>query len=391
MSTSDRQAAAQYLLEARAILREGGESAGEMAAEAVSWARCSWPESLAARRLEVRLAIDHGHADFADSLIAQGLLLRPADRSLRRAYAERLIARGSLADARNILDDLLKQQPNHAATLRLAARVAERLGQHIRRVELLQEVLFLRPGDVAVLHEMIDAYLQAELLDDAERLIAMCNPPVPSLEARWLVAKGRLHDAASQLERVYASGSLDEAGTIVLIDLLEELGDSVRLRAVLDAVTPAQPSALLRASRARLLLGDFDRVQRDLARIFATSANRQEAASLLTAASWASGRFDAARTWLSRAREEGHGEPLVFAEIWRRTLWGRLRSTHTDPRQAGADPESSPLNRMLRSALDIFSEDAERQPHDEEARLLLEQTQSLLGVGSRAGTVAPAA
>lgn len=377
--TTERQAAAAQLREARALVREASTCHAEHAAEAVAWARCAWPESVAARRLEIRLALDHGHTDFADSLIAQGLLLRPNDRALRRFYAERLIERGRLNEARTLLDELLREQPMHTGVQLLSAKVAGLTGQPLRRIDLLERVALQRPADMDVHRELIDAYLAAEKLDDAERLIGLCDPPSPELEARWLIAKGRLHDAAARLEQAERDRTLDEHGAVLLIDLLEDLGDVVRLRACLDRITAHQPRALLRAARARLSLGDFDRVQRDLAGVFSTTADRQEAASLLTAASWATGRFDAARTWLARAREEGGGEPMRFAEIWRRTLWGRLRGIHTHPHRAGADPEASPLNRLLRSALHIFSQDARTATDDDEARLLLEQARSLLG------------
>lgn len=383
---TDRQSAAAHLHEARALVRNGAPQDGEHAAEAVAWARCAWPESVAARRLEIRLALDHGHTDFADSLIAQGLLLRPNDRALRRFYAERLIERGRLNEARVLLDELLREQPMHTRVLLLAAKVAGLTGQPLKRIDLLERVALQRPADMDVHRELIDAFLAAEKLDDAERLIGLCQPPSPELEARWLIAKGRLHDAAARLGQAERDRTMDERAAMLLIDLLEDLGDAVRLRACLDRITAHQPQALLRAARARLSLGDFDRVQRDLAGIFNTTADRQEAASLLTAASWATGRFDAARTWLARAREEGGGEPMRFAEIWRRTLWGRLRGIHTHPHRAGADPEASPINRLLRSALHVFSEDARNSPDDDEARLLLDQARSLLG-----GTDRPAA
>lgn len=383
---TDRQSAAAHLHEARALVRDGAPQDGEHAAEAVAWARCAWPESVAARRLEIRLALDHGHTDFADSLIAQGLLLRPNDRALRRFYAERLIERGRLNEARVLLDELLREQPMHTRVLLLTAKVAGLTGQPLKRIDLLERIALQRPADMDVHRELIDAFLSAEKLDDAERLIGLCQPPSPELEARWLIAKGRLHDAAARLEQAERDRTMDERAAMLLIDLLEDLGDAVRLRACLDRITAHQPQALLRAARARLSLGDFDRVQRDLAGIFNTTADRQEAASLLTAASWATGRFDAARTWLARAREEGGGEPMRFAEIWRRTLWGRLRGIHTHPHRAGADPEASPINRLLRSALHVFSEDARNSPDDDEARLLLDQARSLLG-----GTDRPAA
>lgn len=383
---TDRQSAAAHLHEARALVRDGAPQDGEHAAEAVAWARCAWPESVAARRLEIRLALDHGHTDFADSLIAQGLLLRPNDRALRRFYAERLIERGRLNEARVLLDELLREQPMHTRVLLLAAKVAGLTGQPLKRIDLLERIALQRPADMDVHRELIDAFLAAEKLDDAERLIGLCQPPSPELEARWLIAKGRLHDAAARLEQAERDRTMDERAAMLLIELLEDLGDAVRLRACLDRITAHQPQALLRAARARLSLGDFDRVQRDLAGIFNTTADRQEAASLLTAASWATGRFDAARTWLARAREEGGGEPMRFAEIWRRTLWGRLRGIHTHPHRAGADPEASPINRLLRSALHVFSEDARNSPDDDEARLLLDQARSLLG-----GTDRPAA
>lgn len=374
---NDRHAAAEHLRHARRLLAAGTHALDE-AAEAAAWSRCAWPESIVARRLEARLALLLGDAPQADTLIAQGLLLKPNDPGLTRLLAARQVSRGRIAEARRLVDDLLTRSPEHAGTLLLAADIAAALGQYPREIELIERILPRRSEDAALHRRLAEAHLHADQIDEAERLASLLRPRDRVLEARCYLERGRLPDAAALLEAAEREMQLDEEGVILLIDVLESIGDGPRLRTRLDMIDATRPRALLRAARARLLLGDFERIRKDLASLMNTSADRSEAAGLLTAACWGLGRFDAARTWFTRYRDEGRSNPQTFAEIWRRALWGRLRQTHINPAHAGGDPDVSPLNRLLRSALAVFSDDLRRQPDDPEALLALDRCRALL-------------
>jgi len=294
MSPDDRTIAAAHLREARML-------SGVDAAEAVAWARCAAPLSLPALKLEVRLLRGLGDDSAADALIAQGLLLRPADPGLLLLHAERLLERSRPARAVELLDRALARRPMHRRTLLTAGRAAMAVGEVHRAIELARTAIDARRQDPAEAARLLfDALIADEDFDGAEAAIEMIEPSPIALRARLLRARGRPADALALIEAAAHRG-LDDEARCEWIDLLESTGDLPRLTAVLEDIADAGPIVALRAAKAWLWLGDFEAALRTAKQVERRTSVRREA--LLVAAV----AFDA----VSAAKSRGIHEVLI--------------------------------------------------------------------------------
>lgn len=349
MTEADRIIAARHLREAR-------RSTGHEALEAVAWARCAVPRSVRAIVFEARLTIEQGDAAEADALIAQGLLLAPADASLLTLHARRLLDRGLVERAGRVADLALSKRPYHVGLRRLAARIARARGDAAQAADHLRAALRIGPaGRRGVLSDLIVVLLELDRTEEARTLVNTLDPPSLYLESLIverlegpLAALDRLTDASPPAE--HASGAVapaDESDSDSSdhrlerrIDLADRVGDGGRLDDALQAVSRTTPRALRRAVRVWLRRGEFETV---LERLEITTdrpdASRERPSdptadqSILAAvAHVALGRSDEAELLLSRhPRRESVCCRHHVADAWRDALIGMLTRGVTRP------------------------------------------------------------
>jgi len=358
MSPDDRTIAAAHLREARML-------SGVDAAEAVAWARCAAPLSLPALKLEVRLLRGLGDDSAADALIAQGLLLRPADPGLLLLHAERLLERSRPARAVELLDRALARRPMHRRTLLTAGRAAMAVGEVHRAIELARTAIDARRQDPAEAARLLfDALIADEDFDGAEAAIEMIEPSPIALRARLLRARGRPADALALIEAAAHRG-LDDEARCEWIDLLESTGDLPRLTAVLEDIADAGPIVALRAAKAWLWLGDFEAALRTAKQVERRTSVRREALLVAAVAFDALGRGGDAREAVVDAtvNTPASSAPLA-ADLWRRAAHGRLLRALREHGGRPAAP-ASPLARLLASAEAVFEH---APPADAEVR-----------------------
>lgn len=363
MNDNARQLAVDSLREARALRHDDPERA----AEAAAWSRCAFPESIPARKLEIRLLHQLDHLDEADTLVAQSLLLSPNNPGLLRLHAERLVERGDVRSACEIVEHLLRRNFPHCGTLRLAARIAETLGDSDRAMAFLDDCLAEQPGDVNA-REMLFTILLETDQPEAARIVlkGFASPPV-HLRAALLVHEGRLTDAAAIIEEAIDAGDECPATLCAWLDVLEAIGDTARIIAAIQRLTDLSETAtLIRVAEAALAVGDFRTVvkalrpQVDPPTPGLTRSGRRRMLTLLSIAHTMLGRREEAEAIFVAGALGTEGT----ADMWLRALRGGVLAELSSAESAGADPTASPLGRLLRSAHDVLAEATDAMPDD---------------------------
>ena len=347
----DRGAAAQ-------LLRDARRAHSDDADDAVEWAYSTMPESLAARRLKIRMLLRQGNLEAADALIAQGLLQRPTNASLSHLRARSLFAQGRLEPAGRELRLVLAQRPRHRGALELAGQVARGLGDARRAVALLERAERRRPDD-DIRSQLIEAWLDGDRPDRARKVLRRMAAPTALLRARVLRAAGRLLEARELLEQAAADPTAADHTDVMaqLIDLLEETSDLQRLRRVLEPVDTDRPAVLARSGMAWLAMGAFHTAAVHMAKLARVRGFRAHALLVLMVAAAMVNRTRLASRALQRLRRiaEPIG-PRTVAEAWGRGLLGRLLLDQCSARKAGADPHTGRLQQLLRDASGVFAE-----------------------------------
>ena len=347
----DREAAAQ-------LLRDARRADSDDADDAVEWAYSTMPESLAARRLKIRMLLRQGNLEAADALIAQGLLQRPTNASLSHLRARSLFAQGRLEPAGLELRLVLAKRPRHRGALELAGQVARGLGDARRAVALLERAERRRPDD-DIRSQLIEAWLDGDRPDRARKVLRRMAAPTALLRARVLRAAGRLLEARELLEQAAADPTAADHTDVMaqLIDLLEGTSDLQRLRRVLEPVDTDRPAVLARAGMAWLAMGAFHTAAVHMAKLARVRGFRAHALLVLMVAAAMVNRTRLASRALERLRRiaEPIG-PKTVAEAWGRGLLGRLLLDQCSARKAGADPHTGRLQQLLRDASGVFAE-----------------------------------
>ncbi len=361
----DRKDAAGLLRAARAVTT--GDDA-----EAIDWAFLAMPDSVPARRLKIEHLLWQGDNDMAGTLIAQGLLQHPTNPSLTLLRARRLYAQGKVRQAEAELRMVLAARPHHCGTLELAGRVSAELGESSRAVQFLRQAAAERAGNDRVAGLLVQSLLDAGYADRAAGAMRRMARPPARLKARVLRAMGRLLEAVELLETASHAGDStqdpDDA-FCELVDTLEEAVDLPRLRVTLEGINLSRPTALARAGRAWLILGEFRTAVVQMARLARLPQHRRDALAVLVVAAAMLDRLSLAERAVCRLQltEEGI-DAGSMADVWRRGLMGRLLLDQRTAGRAGSDPSPSQLDWLLKAAADALGgELAAAGPTDREA------------------------
>jgi tetratricopeptide (TPR) repeat protein len=342
-------------LEAARLLRAVRSDEGPVADEALDWAFGIMPESAHPRRLLIERLLSQGDHRTADTMIAQGLLLRPDDPALSRLRAESLLMQEQPGEAEIEIRRALRRRPNHVRTLRTAASVAEALGKSTLRASYLERALAARPQSGATRVELVNALLDAGCIGRASRMLKALGTRHPLLESRVLAAQGRVLDAISLLEQSRIDGDSDVSLTVELIAVLERAGDRPRLRRLLKQIDD-QADVLTHAGRGWLLLGQFRTAIIRLAPLRWSRSHAREALSIIAVAAAMLQRHALAERALARLQVTARGaSPARLAELWRRALAARVLDDQLNARRAGQDRNASLLEPLLQSAVATLS------------------------------------
>jgi tetratricopeptide (TPR) repeat protein len=343
--------AARLLRAARVAAPSGGED--------VEWAFSAMPDRPCAQRLKIEQLLRHGDIEWADALIAQGLLQRPTDAGLTLLRARSLFAQGKLDRAQRELRLVLAKRPHHCGALELAGHVALELGDAHRAAYLFRCIDVRRPDD-RIKGLRVTALLEVDRPDLARGILERIQTPSVLLWARVLRAEGRLLEATETLHEARR----DEADpdyapiTCALIEVLEEAADAKRLHDVLTPLQITHPAALARAGRAWLGMGAFRTAAVRMARLARVPGYRATALIVLMVAAAMINRQTLAARALRRLRriDEPVDRPST-AEAWCRGLLGRILLDQRSARQAGADPSTGRLEHLVREAARVFDEE----------------------------------
>lgn len=364
-STLDRKDAAGLLRAARAVTT--GDDG-----EAIDWAFLAMPDSIPARRLKIEHLLRQGDNDLAGTLIAQGLLQHPTNPSLTLLRARRLYAQGKVRQAEAELRMVLAARPHHCGTLELAGRVSAELGEASRAVEFLRQAAAERAGNDRVTGLLVQSLLDGGYADRAAGAMRRMDRPPTRLKARVLRAMGRLLEAVELLETAPPAGDSPEGpddAFCELVDTLEEAVDLRRLRVTLDGIDLTRPTALARAGRAWLLLGEFRTAVVQMARLARLPQHRRDALAVLVVAAAMLDRLSLAERAVCRLQltEEGI-DAGSMADVWRRGSMGRLLLDQRTAGRTGSDPSPSQLDWLLKASADALGgELAAAGPTDREA------------------------
>ncbi len=352
-SPVNRETAAKLLHAARSA------TAGDDGQDAIEWAFSMLPDSAGARRLRTVQLIERGDFESADALIARGLRQRPTDPGLSLLRARSLFAQGRLEMAGRELRLVLTRRPDHTRALVLAGRVALGLGEPREAVRLLGRAERGR-GDRQILDMMANAWLDAGEPRLARKVIKQMPATPALLRARVLRTEGRFLEAAETLERARQDPDQSdyEAVTLTLFDLLEDTANLQRLRRLLAPLTLERPALLVRAGAAWLAMGAFQTAAVRMATLSRLPEYRSRALVVLLVAGSMMNRTMLARRVLERLRRMD--EPIDgdgLAEAWCRGLLGRVLLDQCSARQAGTDPHTGRLRKLLRDAAKVLNED----------------------------------
>ncbi len=351
-------------LEAAHLLRASRSASPEQIDEAVDWAFAALPDRKHARLIAIRRMLHHGDTAMADAQISQGLLQKPTDPSLTLLHAQSLFMQGQPRRAEREIRLVLKQRPQHKATLLLAAEIADTLGQYPDAIDRLERALERDPDSDLIKSRLVQILLNAKCVNRAREVLRKMKSPMPVLEARVLREQGRIVEATDLLETARQTGPDGQATSTYcktlceLIDLLEHSGSLPRLRELLREISedPAADDATkVRVGKAYLTVGEFRTAARRMAGFRRKERSQPDAMAVLVVAAAMLDRMKLAELALARLQRTPVGaNPRIFTDLWRRAQTARLFLDQHSSQKAGADRNTSLLRPLMQSALDAL-------------------------------------
>jgi tetratricopeptide (TPR) repeat protein len=121
-----------------------------------------------------------------------------------------LYLKGNLADAEQIIQELLRRQPTHFGALQLLAAIASRTGRGEQAAELFGQAIALKPDSADAYNNrgivLRDLGRYREALDDHDRAIALKPDAADGYSNRGAVLRnlGHPHDALASYDRAIA-------------------------------------------------------------------------------------------------------------------------------------------------------------------------------------------
>ena len=364
MSLEERNQAAEHLRLAR-------NSSGHEAAEAAAWARCIVPNSLPALKIEIRRCLELGDGDHADALIAKGLYDWPDHPHLLEFQAKRLAKAHDLETAITTIERVICLCPERYGSRILAGRILLRNDEPRRAIHHLETAVELRQHDADEAKRLlVDGFLAEDDIERAAWYLQELVPQPPLLISKVFRAEGRLLDAASELEeslkRIDQTNDADEYDETFaeLIDVVDQIGDHPRLIPLLEEVTSDQPRSCIRAGEAWLAMGEFELAHTIAQSLLGEARWRRSALTIMTVASSCMDQHTQADEALITLGETSPTlDAQSVARSWRKATFGKAMNEQRHA-PTPTDTQVSPLLRLIKSASDVFIDEA---PNDAEA------------------------
>lgn len=350
----DRVKVAHQLRTIRAFVAEGSEASSTE----IDWVHSVLPESRAVRRLKINSLLAQGDPETADALIALGLLKHPTDSGLSLLSGKSLFLQERYEEADRTIRLVLPRRAQHIETITLAGRIAAKLDNHDRAVNLLQRAHRHRPHRLDIVGWLFESLLASGCVAQAETLLRNCQAPPPLLKARLLQAQDRRIEAIALLDAAFSretDDDLRDEQLTRLIELLEETGDHPRLERIAIFITPELPKALIRLARADLAIGRFSHA---LDLLDSLPSDRNCCAAVgeirLVASAMLNRMSEANQACLDLERAGSSRDVRSRAECWNRGLQGRIILDQHFSTRASVDPNPRLMTPLVRRALSIF-------------------------------------
>lgn len=350
----DRIKVARLLRTIRASLADGSEAISTD----IDWAHSMLPESRAVRRLKIHSLLTQGDTEAADVLVALGLLKHPTDSGLSFLSGKSLFLQNRYEEADRTIRLVLPRRAQHTETITLAGRIALKLGNHDRAVDLFQRANRHRPDRLDIIGWLIESLLASGGVEQAETLLRNVRTPPPLLKARILKAQDRRIEAIALLDATLScetDDDLHDEQLTLLIELLENTGDRPRLERISSHIALESPKALIRLARSDLATGRFSSA---LDLLDSLPADRNCCASAceirLVATAMLDRISEANLAYLDLERAGSTLDVRSLAECWNRGLQGRIILDQHCSASASTDPNPRLLTTLIRKALSTF-------------------------------------
>ena len=317
------------------------------------------PHHFATLRLSGLTALKLNAPLRAASFLARAEVQRPRDVPTKHALVEAWLDARRFNEARDVLSRI-----DHPPA-QLSANYLRVTGRLLEAAETLETALAQDQGDEhePMLCELIDILEESGNMAWLRRTLQRIDTRQPVALARagqaWLWLGLGLLEAAETLETALAQDQGDEHEPMLceLIDILEESGNMAWLRRTLQRIDTRQPVALARAGQAWLWLGEFRTAAVRTSKLVREPGFGCSGLVVVLVAGAMLQRPKLAERALERLRcSDDPIDPKLVADTWCRGLMGRLLQSQCNPRQAGADPHTGQLGRLLGVAERTFQE-----------------------------------
>jgi tetratricopeptide (TPR) repeat protein len=290
------------LLADRAIREEGDEPATEEALALVESVLRATPTSADALFVKAKIALAQSRGDVAAKAARSALDDRPNWPQAHFVLATALTITGDKTTARAEAARAVELDPSLLQPRRLLAVLHASLGEHEYALEQGRAYLRSRPEDAETRLLVVDSLVRLGRRDEALEELEKVSAGAESLDV--LFAKGRLHQAAGEVDEAYAMLSKANATRPNHVEILRallmldrakgRLQDSVeRIDAALAAAPDDPEMARLKASLA-LAQGDRALAEQSLERSIELDPDNLEAYQQLAALYQRAGRLDEA-------------------------------------------------------------------------------------------------
>ncbi len=346
MIVADRAAAA-------AMLRTVRQSPVASHLEEIEWLRCMLPDSRPLIRLHIDALLESGQYTEAEALLSLALLQRPLDRSLSIRRVRVLMHSGRCDKAAREVDNLVRANPDDAATWRTAAEWALRAGRKAYALECASMALALRPNanHLTLFASAMRANghsLKAARLIESDPRVGLAE------RAEFMESAGRIVDALDLVEASIERDPEAIAPRMHRVGLLERLGRRGRLSRLVCEELGRSPELDLRLSVSLLGLGRFTEGIRLAFRQRHEAGLWRRCMAVIAIGAMYAGRMRLAHRAAKKCEGLAFDHPEWYSLIWRRGLLGRVVQDQMDFLRAGRDPSRMLLPAVVADAVGVL-------------------------------------
>lgn len=327
-----------------------------------------YPECYVARRLAAYAAYHLKQINLAINLATFGLLLKPEDAGMLILSAQIALDKHNVEQAEKYAYEVMQIAPHRVAAIQIMADVYSITGKIGSAITLMENVIIRKPKD-GIAHVKL-----AELCQKAGRserglqvLEALVHPPL-LLRSELLAKTERIPEAVECCDRILNTGNGSYSDELIhkvinnKISWLEKIGDSLTLTQMADQIqSQSNFNSRTKLHLAEVLLG-MGNINHSLR--LARSCRSDMSAlphcmAIIAAVAYISDRKKLANRCLSYL---GKKDSIMFAQVMRYSIMGRLIRKQSSPVKSGSDPDQSVLKLMLEQSIKTLSKKARQNP-----------------------------